>query len=104
MSRFDKLRPFTGFQFCDCHELSELLLVHTLTDNPIHCFHCKGAIDPQRLGLSSKQIDLVAAWHEQFRALYALWLDSGEYESWAKARLLDVYGQVNRSGRAAASA
>lgn len=104
MNQFDKLRPFVDLQFCDCQELSELLLVHTLTDSPIHCFCCKGLVDPQRLGLSRKQVDLVASWHGQFSALYALWLDSGEYESWAKARLLDAHGQVNRSGRAAAAA
>jgi len=103
MNHFDKLRPFIALQFCDCKELRELLLVHSLTDNPVHCFHCKGAIDPQRLGLSSKQVDLVSSWHGQFRALYSLWLDSGEYEAWAKAQLLEPNGQVNRSGLAVAA-
>jgi hypothetical protein len=103
MNHFDKLRPFVDYEFCDCKELSDLLLVYTLTDNPIHCFHCKGLLDPQRLGMSKDQIDLVSSWHRQFRALYDLWLDSGEYELWAKSQLLATNGQVNRAGLAATS-
>lgn len=102
MNHFDKLRPFVDYDFCGCGELQRLLLVHALADNPIHCFQCKGIIDPQRLGLTKDQVDPVVAWHRQFRALYDLWLDSGEYESWAKFQLLDPNGQVNRSGLAAA--
>ena len=37
-------------------------------------------------------------------ALYRLWLDSGEYEEYAKARLLEPNGQVNRDGLEVAQA
>lgn len=104
MTYFDKLRPFTKIGFCDCASIKRLLLVYTLTDNPIHCFDCKGVVDPQTLALGEEQVDRVASWHGQFGALYDLWLDSGEYEAWAKAQLLNPQGQVNRSGLAAASA
>ncbi|WP_329742551.1 DUF2310 family Zn-ribbon-containing protein [Dyella sp. A6] len=104
MSHYDKLRPSDDLRFCDCKELRELLLVHRLTGNPVHCFACNGTIDPQRLGLSSKQVDMVRSWHGQFQALYSLWLDSGEYEVWAKAQLLRQDGQVNRDGLAAVAA
>ncbi|WP_017463977.1 DUF2310 family Zn-ribbon-containing protein [Dyella ginsengisoli] len=104
MSHYDKLRPSADLQFCDCKELRELLLVHRLTDNPVHCFACNGALDPQRLGLSSKQVDMVSSWHGQFQALYSLWLDCGEYEAWAKVQLLKRDGQVNRDGLAAVAA
>jgi hypothetical protein len=103
MNHFDKLRPFVDYEFCSCEELRDLLLVCTLTDNPIHCFHCKGLLDPQRLDMSKDQVDLVSSWHRQFRALYDLWLDSGEYESWAKSQLLAPNGQVNRIGLTATS-
>jgi hypothetical protein len=52
----------------------------------------------ERLGLSVEEIEAVARWHSVARSLYALWLDSGEYEAWAKARLLDLTGQVNQDG------
>lgn len=100
MEHFDKLRPSAADAHCDCRELGELLLVYTLGDNPLHCFRCKGLLDPQRLGLSAEQVDEVATWCGVFGALYDLWLDSGEYESWAKAQLLAPQGQVNREGLA----
>jgi len=100
MANFKKLRPFVDYERCSCGELRDLLLVYTLTDNPIHCYHCKGVIDPQRLDMSDDQVDSVGQWHRQFRALYDLWLDSGEYEAWAKYQLLAPKGQVNRDGLA----
>ena len=48
--------------------------------------------------LSAEEVEAVARWHSVNHSLYALWLDSGEYEGWARARLLDLPGQVNQSG------
>ena len=44
------------------------------------------------------EVEAVARWHSVNRSLHALWLDSGEYEGWARARLLDWSGQVNQDG------
>jgi len=73
-----------------------------LTDNPIHCFECKGEIDPERLKLANKEVDAIGSWDQFFSSLYELWLSSGEYEKWAKERLLDKRGQVNIEGIAVA--
>ena len=100
---FDRLRPHTKQEFCDCPSIDCLLLVYTLTDNPIHCFACKGVVDPETISLSDEQVYRVATWHHRFRALYDLWLDSGEYEVWAKTQLLNPTGQVNVSGLAVTS-
>jgi hypothetical protein len=93
-----KLRPWTDIESCACAEVSGFMLFDGLTDNPIHCATCKLEIDPERLGLSIEEIDTVARWHSVNRGLHALWLNSGEYEPYAKARLLDLSGQVNQDG------
>jgi hypothetical protein len=103
MPNYEKLRPWTDISYCDCKTITSLILVYTLTDNPIHCYQCKGALDPERLQLSDKEIDSLASWDSVFSALYNLWLDSGEYEDWAKAQLLDKSGQVNLQGMNSAS-
>jgi hypothetical protein len=44
------------------------------------------------------ETEAVADWFSPAGALYRLWLDSGEYEAYAKARLVDPRGQINRRG------
>ena len=98
MNPYRKLRPWTDIEPCKCAEVTGLVLFDGLTDNPIHCATCKNEVDPERLGLSVEEVEAVARWHSVNRSLHALWLDSGEYEAWAKARLLDLPGQVNQAG------
>ena len=93
-----KLRPWTAIESCKCAEVTGLVLFDCLSDNPIHCATCKCEVDPERLGLSVEEVEAVARWHSVNRSLHALWLDSGEYEGWAKPRLLDWSGQVNQDG------
>jgi len=93
-----KLRSWTDIDSCECAEVTGLVLFDCLTDNPIHCARCKNEVDPERLGLSVEEVESVARWHSVARSLYRLWLDSGEYENYAKARLLDLSGQVNQDG------
>lgn len=85
-------------EYCGCNEIYSILLVYTLTDNPIHCYKCKGAIDPERLQLTDKDVEAIGSWHNVFSSLYLLWLDSGEYEGYAKQQLLNKDGQVNKQG------
>ena len=103
MTYFDKLRPRIDIESCDCFAPERLLLVYTLTDNPIHCFECKGEVDAERINLSEQDVAGVCDWIQQFSSLYELWLNSGEYESWAKKQLLKANGSVNRTGLLAAS-
>ena len=98
MEAYQKLRPWTAIEACKCDSVQGLLLVDLLTDNPLHCSTCRGEVDPERLGLTVIETEAVAAWFSAASALYRLWLDSGEYEGYAKARLLDPHGQVNRCG------
>ena len=99
---YKKLRPWNEIESCECETVRGLFLVDIHTDNPIHCDFCRKEVDPERLDLSGEETDAVAGWFMQEKALYRLWLHSGEYEEYAKARLLDPKGQVNRDGVAVA--
>jgi hypothetical protein len=99
MNSYDKLRPWTDIESCECDAVSSLLLVDMLTDNPIHCGTCRREVDPERIALNANETDAIARWFSASSALYRLWLHSGEYEDYAKQRLLDPNGQINVSGR-----
>jgi hypothetical protein len=98
MDAYDKLRPWTAIERCDCETITGLLLVDLLTDNPIHCAYCRNEIEPEHIGLTTKETESIAAWISVANALYRLWLDSGAYEQYAKTQLRDPNGQVNRDG------
>jgi len=98
MDVYQKLRPWTQIESCECNTITDLLLIDALTDNPIHCASCRREVDPARLGLTVQETEAVASWFEVATALYRLWLDSGAYEAYAKAQLSDPNGQVNRDG------
>ena len=98
MDVYNKLRPWTEIEACECASVEGLFLVDLLTDNPLHCDFCRREVDPERLKLTVEETEAVASWFSAASALYRLWLTSGEYEEYAKARLLDVNGQVNRDG------
>jgi len=98
MDAYDKLRPWTEIEACKCASVEGLFVVDLLTDNPLHCDFCRKEVDPERLKLTVEETESVARWFSTASALYRLWLDSGESEEYAKARLLDPNGQVNRDG------
>ena len=98
MSDYDRLRPYTEIERCECSDITGLILVDIFSENPIHCLVCKNEIDPEVLGLSVQMVDKVADWLRVRSGLNSLWLDSEEYESWAREKLLDTNGQVNRDG------
>jgi hypothetical protein len=98
MDYYQKLKPYTNIERCKCDDRPGLLLVYLFTDNPINCYRCKKEIDPEKIMLTPGQVDLIASCFNVYGSLYNLWIDSGEYEQWAKSRLLDRKGQVNISG------
>lgn len=99
MDVYYKLRPWTDIESCECDSVESLfLIVGALADNPMHCGACRREVDPERLGLTVEETEVVADWNSTADALYRLWLDSGEYEHYARARLLDPHGQVSQRG------
>ncbi len=99
MDVYNRLRPSTEIECCDCDVVTELLLVDLMSDNPIRCAVCRREVDPERIKLTGAETDAIANWYRAASALYQLWLHSGEYEAYAKDRLLDPKGQTNRDGR-----
>lgn len=98
MDAYQKLRPRTEIERCECVSVGSLILVDLLTDNPIHCGFCRREVDPERLKLTEEETEAIARWFWTARALYWLWLHSGEYEEYAKSRLIDPHGQMNVDG------
>src|SRR5262245_52308905 len=103
MDAYQRLRPKTDIEACECDVVSRLFLVDLLTENPLHCDSCRKEVDPERLQLTVEETESVACWFSAADALYRLWLDSGEYEDYAKDRLTDPRSQVNRDGIALAN-
>jgi hypothetical protein len=75
------------------------MLRDALSANPIYCVVCNGEVFPERIGFDWRLAEDVARWRSVYRSLYSLWLDSGEYETWAAEKLSDPNGQVNVAGR-----
>ena len=75
-----------------------VMLRDTLSRNPLCCVSCNNEVPSERIGFDAGMADKVADWLSVHNSLYRLWLDSGEYESWASARLADPVGQGNIRG------
>ena len=97
-----KLRPLPPTpddEVCHCAACRCVMLRDTLTENPLQCVECNGEVTPERIGFDESFAGDIANWRGIFRSLYLLWLDSDEYEPWARERLLDKNGAVNVRGR-----
>src|SRR5688572_28459212 len=98
MDAYSKLRPITEIERCECPAVTGLFLVYLLFRNPICCSSCRKELDPERLGLSAPEVDAIARCFSVYGSLYKLWIDSGEYEQYAKQQLIATHGQVNLQG------
>jgi hypothetical protein len=94
----DRLHRPTDVDRCECEDLGSLVLVDVSTSNPIHCGSCRGEIDPNRLHLTEEETQAIGGWFSVASALNRLWLDSRQYEEYAKIQLSDPQGQVNVEG------
>ena len=83
---------------CICPNAGPLLLCMDLSDNPIKCMVCKGTLDHKAIGIDDSVKGDALKWNSLYRALYILWIDSNEYESWALEKLADPKGRVNKLG------
>ena len=91
--------PTSDDEVCRCPAGTEVMLRDGLSDNPLFCVACNGEVPPERLGFDARFAEEIANWLSVYESLYRLWLDSGEYETWAAIRLSDPQSQVNRTGR-----
>ncbi len=95
-----KLRPKPATpddEVCSCGDQPPIVLQDHLSENPLACLKCNGEVSPERIGFTAELADGLAYWRHLHAVLYALWLDSDEYED-GPARLEDPAGQVNVNG------
>jgi hypothetical protein len=92
-----KLRPegpTPDDELCSCTDSPPIVLQEHLSSVPLACLKCNGEVPPERIGFSEELAEKIAFWRDLHYALKTLWLDSGEYEAWAKARLEDPAGSL----------
>jgi hypothetical protein len=87
-------------ELCACAQVAAIMLCHALSPNPIRCMVCNKELAPKRLDLSAAWIDEIADWNGVYGSVYRLWLDSREYEVWAKSELAAADSPINLRGLA----
>src|SRR5262249_31236284 len=100
---YERLRtppPTPTDEVCSCEGTAPLVLRAVLSPNPIGCADCNLEVPPERLRFSRELADDLAAWCAFYECFYGLWLDSGEFEDWAKAQLGDPESPANTRGLA----
>lgn len=100
---FFKLRPFgktPDDEICKCDPCNELALCSSLGPNPLRCLVCRGEVEPEKIGFDTDVAEQISEWNTIWQSLSNLWLDSGDYESWAIEQLNDPKGSVNIRGLA----
>jgi hypothetical protein len=98
---YQALQPTSPTQesdLCICSDAPPIALQTHLSPNPIACLRCNGEVAPERIGFPAKLAHEIAYWRNLAESLYTLWLDSGDYEQWAKAELEKPTGSVNVIG------
>ncbi len=100
---YSRLRPppeTPPDEICSCKGNKPIKLMCTLGYNPLHCVDCNLERDPKSLDLSKSLIQAIAFWRNIYDAIDRLWLDSGEYETWAKEELKNIHSPINQRGMA----
>ena len=96
-----KLRPpppTPTDELCSCTDRPPIMLQAHQSSNPLSCMACNREVSPERIGFSEALAEKLAAWQSFHDCFNLLWLDSGEFESWAKAQLVNPRNPVNRRG------
>ena len=102
MEAYSKLQPpgpTPADEICSCPGTPPIKLMCALSHNPIHCMNCNLEVPPERLSLNEELAKGVAFWRNAYDAIDRLWLESLEYELWAKQQLADISSPVNVRGR-----
>ncbi|NQU20700.1 MAG: DUF2310 family Zn-ribbon-containing protein [Candidatus Nealsonbacteria bacterium] len=92
--------PTPDDELCSCLGDPAVVLQPHLSCNPISCADCNLEVPPERLGFSEQLADELASWRTFHDCFFHLWLDSAEFEAWAKSQLFDPQSPVNTRGLA----
>ena len=99
MDKYFKLRPeekTPDSEICKCIGRPPIVLQGSVTCNPIVCADCNLEIEVNQLNFDIKTIEEIANWRNFHYCFFNLWLDSGEFETWAKEKLTLSESPVNR--------
>ena len=77
--------------------------MHTLSFNPICCLDCNLEVPPERISPPKDVVEMLAHWVGTYGAVERLWLDSADYELWARRELSNINSRINQLGRQAAA-
>jgi predicted nucleic acid-binding Zn ribbon protein len=97
----NKPYPIPQDELCSCSPNPPVKLMSALGNHPIHCVNCNLAVPLERLALTESLVNTLVHWQRLYNAIDLLWLDSGEYEEWARQQLSDIHSYINRLGRKA---
>jgi hypothetical protein len=103
-----KLKPYPRelVETCGCTDTPAMVLTAAFAAlggaNPLRCLRCNSEIAPESLALSAAHVDAIAHWNSVAGAIEWLELDSGAYEGWARAQLVDPKSTTNVEGLALA--
>jgi hypothetical protein len=89
-------------EVCRCPAQTTMHLRYEFTELPLFCVECTGQILPSTLHLTEDLAQEILEWRTVYAALYELWLDSSDYEAFARSALFDPAGNINRRGLAIA--
>lgn len=81
---------------CSCKASFPFVLCYAFGDNPIRCSECNLEVLPENLPFEASLIDEIASWNRFYSCFFNLWLDSGEFEEWARQQLSDPQSTANQ--------
>jgi Zn-ribbon-containing, possibly nucleic-acid-binding protein (DUF2310) len=90
-------------ELCHCPPHTPVNLQFVFTEFPVFCTGCAGQAMPADFALPDDLAQEILRWMTLYSALFQLWLDSSDYETFAANALLDPNGEVNRLGRQVAA-
>ena len=98
---YERLRPpppTPASELCSCSSETPVKIMSTalMGFNPIHCLECNLEVPPERLGFGQELANAIADWLRTYGPIDALELQSGEYEEWARAELMNPDSPPNR--------
>ncbi|MBA2611888.1 MAG: DUF2310 family Zn-ribbon-containing protein [Bacteroidetes bacterium] len=99
MDKYSKLRPpkqTPDSEICKCSDTPPIVLQSSLSYNPISCADCNLEVDVNSLDFNNMLIEKIADWRDFHFCFFKLWLDSGEFEIWAKEQLSNPESSVNK--------
>ena len=99
MDKYIKLRPYlptSDTEICKCIGRPPIVLEPHLTSNPIVCADCNLEVELNQLNFEVELIEEIANWRDFYFCFYYLWLDSAEFEEWAKQQLSIADSPVNK--------